>query len=252
MSFSQSRPFRVLAAASLALMAACNNATPSEAAAAKANGGTAAATPAGKDWSKVISTSPQGGIVIGNPDAPVTLMEYGSFTCSHCAEFEEAGMPSLLRNYVAPGKVRFEFRSFPLSGAVDVGMTLLTMCQTPEAGWTFAKALFQSQVQLIQGFQAIPQTELARLQAMPPAEAIVTYADLGGLDDFARVRGVPKARFQQCLSNQGNLAKFEANAAEAQERYKLTGTPWFIINGAAVPNTSNWLSLESKLKAALP
>ena len=206
---------------------------------------------AATNWVQVMRATPQGGLLIGNPAAKVKLLEFGSFTCPTCARFEAVGVPALLRDYVAGGKVSFEFRGFPIHGPVDVGMTLLSMCQTPAVRMRFSKALFAAQDALIDGFQAIPETEIARLNALPPGTALVQYADAGGLDDFAAKFGVTKARFAQCISDPANNAKFEASAREAQERYKLTGTPWFVLNGKPLENTSNWIALEPKLREAL-
>ena len=203
------------------------------------------------NWVQMVRATPQGGLLVGNPAAKVKLLEFGSFTCPTCARFEAVGVPALLRDYVASGKVSFEFRGFPIHGPVDVGMTLLSMCQTPAVRMQFSKAMFAAQNELLDGFQNIPEAEIARLNALPPGTALVQYADAGGLDAFAAKFGVTKARFAQCIADPVNNAKFEASAREAQERYKLNATPWFVINGKPVENTSNWIALEPKLREAL-
>jgi protein-disulfide isomerase len=68
-----------------------------------------AATPT-RDWSATATMKPDGAYVIGNPAARVKLMEWASYTCSHCAHFEQAGLPVLVRDYVRPGRVSIEFR----------------------------------------------------------------------------------------------------------------------------------------------
>ena len=203
------------------------------------------------NWVQVVQITPQGGLRTGNPAAKVKLLEFGSFTCPTCARFEAVGVPALLRDYVAGGQVSFEFRGFPIHGPVDVSMTLLSMCQTPKVRARLSKALFESQNMLIDGFQAIPETEIARLNTLPPETALLQYADAGGLDEFAAKFGITKARFAQCIADPVNNAKFEASSREAQERYKLTGTPWFVLNGKPLENTSNWIALEPQLREAL-
>jgi len=247
---SLSLPRSALLAAALTLtLAACDK--KDEAAAPAAGATPAAAAGAGaQDWGKTISITPQGGIAIGNPNAPVKLLEYASFTCPHCREFKEQGLPTLLRDYVGTGKVAYEFRSFLLNG-IDIGPSLLVMCQQPAAAWKLTEALFGTQMQWVQGYQSISEADQAKLQAMPADQAIVAIADAGGLDDFARLRGVPAAKFQQCLSDQANLGKLQTNVQEAVSKYKLTGTPTFIINDETVPDTYTWAALEPKLKAAV-
>jgi protein-disulfide isomerase len=248
MSLSLSRS-AVLAAALTLTLAACDkakDATP----AADASASPAAAAPGGQDWTKTVSITDKGGISIGNPDAPVKLIEYASFTCPHCREFKEQGLPTLLRDYVGTGKVHYEFRSFLLNG-IDIGPSLLVMCQQPAAAWKLTEALYSTQMQWVQGYQSISEADQAKLQAMPADKAIAAIADAGGLDDFARLRGIPSAKFQQCLSDQGNLGKLQANVQEAVSKYKLTGTPTFVINDETAPDTYTWAALEPKLKAAV-
>jgi hypothetical protein len=94
-----------LGASALAL-AGCNQAADN--ATAPANGSTAAAVapPAGQDWTQVVSQTPEGGFVMGNPNAPVKLVEYLSLTCPHCAQFAETGYPQLqeyVKGHTEPG-----------------------------------------------------------------------------------------------------------------------------------------------------
>src|SRR5688500_16911831 len=64
--------------------------------------------PAGQQWVDVAAVTPEGGWLIGNPDAPLKLVEYGSLTCPGCAQFSETGIPTLRENYVNSGRVSFE------------------------------------------------------------------------------------------------------------------------------------------------
>ena len=80
-------------AASVAIFAsaACNAEKGSDSAAAASAPIKPIAAPNNGDWSEMVSETPEGGFVMGNPNAPVKLVEYGSMTCPHCAEFQEAG-----------------------------------------------------------------------------------------------------------------------------------------------------------------
>src|SRR5688500_3726148 len=68
--------------------------------------------PAGGDWSQVYNFTEAGGMLMGNPDAKIRLIEYGSLTCPHCAEFEEKGGLQLVEKYVKSGQVAWEFRNY--------------------------------------------------------------------------------------------------------------------------------------------
>jgi len=74
------------------------------------------APPAGTQWATIVAATPDGGFVMGNPNAPIKLVEYGSLSCSHCADFSEAASEALRTKYVASGKVSYEFRSYLLGG----------------------------------------------------------------------------------------------------------------------------------------
>ncbi len=211
----------------------------------------AAAKRAVSAWVSTIRATPEGGVLIGNPAAKVKLLEYGAYTCPHCAKFEAEGVPALMRKYVAGGKVSYEFRGFPIHGASDVAMTLLAMCQPPAASWRLSQAMFRAQDQIVGGLMAIKPDEYERLKALPPEQGIKEYADLGGIDSFVARYGITKAKFEACLADPANNAKFEANAREAQDRYGLTGTPWFVINGVPAADTSDWATLEPQLAKAL-
>ena len=80
----------------------------------------AVAAPAGQMWSDVVSATADGGMRMGNPNAPLKLVEYGSLSCPHCAKLANDGMETLRNKYVNSGRVSYEFRSFPIHGIIDV------------------------------------------------------------------------------------------------------------------------------------
>ena len=117
---------KALVAVTMALaLAACGS--KDEGAAATAPSGDAIAkiaAPAGQTWADTYTATPEGGYRMGNPDAPIKLVEYGALSCSHCAEFSEASAAELRDDFVASGRVSFEVRFFMLN-ALDVPATLL-------------------------------------------------------------------------------------------------------------------------------
>src|SRR3569833_3015065 len=87
-----------------------------------------AAVPAkARDWTRVVRATPAGGFVMGNPDARVKLVEYGSMTCPHCRAFEAEGVPTLVGKYVKSGQVSWEFRNY-VRDAFDVSAALIARC----------------------------------------------------------------------------------------------------------------------------
>src|SRR3546814_9205378 len=86
-----------------------------------------------QDWTQVVSKSPEGGFVMGNPNAALKLVEYGSRSCPTCGVFGRDGIPPLEENYVKTGKVSFEFRDFPVHGGPDLGLSTLGRCVSESA-----------------------------------------------------------------------------------------------------------------------
>ena len=104
--------YLLVAAAAILASPACNAENGNS-----ATGGSSAevkpvAPPANGDWSEVVAATPEGGFVMGNPNAGVKLVEYGSYTCGHCARFDEEGVQPLIDKYVKTGRVSFEFRNY--------------------------------------------------------------------------------------------------------------------------------------------
>src|SRR4249919_2359055 len=83
--------------------------------------------PKGGDWTMVVNPTPAGGFMMGNPNAKVKLIEFGSLTCPHCREFDEKGVPTLMSNYVKTGQVSWEFRNYVRDG-FDLAASLVARC----------------------------------------------------------------------------------------------------------------------------
>jgi protein-disulfide isomerase len=208
-----------------------------------------AAAPAAADWSKTVAATPLG-LRIGNPAAPVQLIEYGSPTCPTCKRFKDEGFAPLVSRYVATGKVSFEFRVLPVHGAVDAALTQLVSCQAPAAGWATLIAAYAEQPKIVDTFVKIPEARFAAMAKLPPEQALVQIATAGGLEAFAVRRGLPKARFVQCLQSKAGLAKLEASSRSAGE-FEVNSTPSFILNGRLQEGINDWGSLQQLIDAAL-
>jgi protein-disulfide isomerase len=241
---------RMVIAAAILAVAGCNGEKAAEA--KMAPEATVASVPAPKDgdWSTVVSKTTEGGFVMGNPNAKVKLVEFGSLTCHVCADFEEQGGKALVDNYVKKGLVSWEFRNF-VRDPFDVAATLLARCAGDAGFFGLTRSLFADQKEWIGKIQGADPVKMQALPSMSPAQQFSTIADLGGLKQFVAVRGVPKAKGEQCLADEAEINRLVQMNSDASSTYSITGTPSFLINGSMVERTHNWELLEPKIKEAI-
>lgn len=206
------------------------------------------APPAGGDWTQMVSQTPEGGYRIGNPNAPVKLVEYASLTCPHCRTFSAEATEALRDTYVRSGQVSWEFRNF-LLGAPDVALSLLARCQPDAAFFRTVEQIYAQQSEFI---AAIDESEAQRIGALPPEQQIPPLARAMDLESFFARRGMPAARFNQCVGNQTAVRQLTdlTNQAAAPGPNQVTGTPTFFINGERA-DADTWARLEPILRGAI-
>ncbi|KPF69223.1 hypothetical protein IP88_11605 [alpha proteobacterium AAP81b] len=245
-------PNRLAAAAVLVLLAGCDD--PSSAAGTKAAAVTkVAAAPAGKsgiDWANTAVATPEGGFLLGNPNAKVKLLEFASLSCPHCKDFHAAAFETIRNKYVASGNVSYEFRNFVLNGA-DFAASVLARCQGPRPFFGLLGSFFRDQTSWLEPFTTLTPADQARLQAMPEDQQIKALAELGKLDAYVRTRGITRAKFDQCLADPKASSTIQQLRTQATDTYKLTGTPGFILNGKTQENVFTWDQLEPRIQQAL-
>lgn len=207
------------------------------------------ATPA-RDWTKVVTATPEGGFRIGNPDAQVKFLEYASLTCPACRNFHTEAMTELKRDFIAGGRVSYELRNFVLNGP-DLAVTILARCQGAGPYFKLVDAFYAEQPNWIQPFMKISDADQQRMAAQPRERQTLALADLGQIDQFMRLRGMPRARYEQCLVDPAAVDRLEAIRNEAVEKYKLQGTPTFVINGTTRTDVRNWPEVAAALRSAL-
>lgn len=210
------------------------------------------AAPNNGDWTEIVSETPEGGFRMGNPEAPVKLVEYGSLSCSHCAEFAEQAGTALRENYVKTGRVSWEFRPFLLFPS-DPGVTMLLRCQGASPFFQLSDQLYAEQASWLGALQraAAPPGVEAQLQSMSARQRSATLVKMAGLDEFFRGRGMPQARIDSCLADQKALDDLLARTDRANKEEGVQGTPTFFINGSVVPNAASWAALEPALRSAV-
>lgn len=149
--------------------------------------------------------------VMGPADAPVTIVEYASFTCGHCANFHTETLPALKERFIDTGMARLVFRDFPLDGlALRAGM--LARCAEDEQYFSFIDALFASQRQWL----------------MDPDP-------IAALGRISRMVGMSSEAVEACLADEALADRLLAMRLEAQDRYGIDSTPTFVINGEVIP-----------------
>ena len=143
---------------------------------------------------------------LGKDDAPVTIVEYASMTCPHCAHFHETTYPELKKRYVDTGKVRFIFREFPLD-PLAAGASMLARCADKDQFYPLIETLFQQ------------QRQWAVEKPIPQLMAIAKQA------------GMSEQKFNACLSDQKMLEAMQAEQKRATDKFGVNSTPTLFING---------------------
>jgi len=205
------------------------------------------AAPAGKSWSQTVVRTDTG-YRIGNPEAPLALVEYASFTCSHCAQFSTTGGEELKREFVDSGRVSWEVRPF-IRDPLDLITASVALCAGPERFFPLAENVFASQEQLFTGAQAAPEAA-QNMGALPEAQRYTSLARAWKLDEFFAARGIAAADLNTCLSDTATVNKHIQATENAGKEYEITGTPTFLINNQVVPNVAEWPALRERLQAA--
>jgi protein-disulfide isomerase len=166
---------------------------------------------------------PIGDHVLGKADAPVTIVEYASFTCPHCATFHAGTFKKLKEKYIDTGKVKLIFRPFPTAPAqLSVAAAMLAHCAGEERYFPMISALFETQ------------------QNWASANAAAELLKL------ANQAGISKEKFEACLGDNKLASDIQAEAVRGFETFGVNGTPTFFINGARFEDNHDDINALSK------
>ncbi len=184
----------------------------------------AVADPAARDRALSVRADDR---VIGSPDAPITLIEYASMTCGHCAAFHAQTGPRLKTEYIDTGKARWVFREFPLDG-VAAGGALVARCLPPDQYFPFINMLF------------LNQPDWAHVD--DPKEGLIT---------MSRRAGLSREQVESCLNNQAEKDRMQALIAEAGDIFGVNSTPTLIINGKVYRGAMPFEQIDAIFKELL-
>lgn len=163
---------------------------------------------------------------LGNADAPITIFEFFSLTCPHCAHFEAADYPQLKKEWIDTGKAKIIYRDFPLDqNALEAAM--VARCVEPKRYADFIEVLFQQQP--VWGMQK------------DPTDALRKIAPLGGISGD---------KFNQCVIDDALSKAVVGDEFEAQQKFDVKLTPTFFINGNKVEGAVPYDDFVKELEKA--
>lgn len=166
--------------------------------------------------------------VLGDPDAPVTIIEYSSLTCPHCAAFHANTLPAIKERFIETGQARLVYRDFPLDQNA-LNAAVIAHCAGEDRYFAFLEAMFAS------------QDRWAR--SSNPTESLIQLAGLGGM---------ARERAEACLADDAMLDAVLQMRLDGQAEFDVASTPTFIINGQMVSGNRSVDEFATVIEAALP
>jgi protein-disulfide isomerase len=179
---------------------------------------------------ELLRPGPLPDLVLGKADAPVTIIEYASMTCPHCASFHKTTYPALKTKYIDTGKVRFIFREFPLD-ELAAAAAMMARCIDPQNGekaMAVIDVLFHS------------QDKWAVRNPVPQ------------LQQIAKQAGMTEKAFEECLANQKLYNDLLAMRERGAKEYKVESTPTLFVNGKPQKGGATIEQLEKLIDPLLP
>ena len=169
-------------------------------------------------------------IGMGDPNAPIKMIEYASTGCPHCAAMALQTIPKLKEAYIDTGKVYYVLRDFPLDN-VALGASMIARCLPADKFYAFMDVLFANQAMWHSPTVADPR------------EALI---------ELSRRAGLSREQVDACLKDQKKLDEINESLTHASDVLKVQGTPTSFINGEMIDHAMPFEELDAKLKTLLP
>lgn len=206
------------------------------------------AAPAGKAWTDVVSKTDVGGYKMGNPDAKLQLVEYGAITCPGCAQFSVQSTEEL-NELINTGVVAMEFRPYLVHGVQDIPGFLLAQCSGPEAFFPLIEQMFADQQSWLGRMSEITEADQQMLAKASPGEVSTFLGTKLGLVEFVKSRGISEDQAKTCLADKKAIDGLVALTEKGSKDDGVTGTPFFLLNGAKL-DASSWNQVKTRLVEA--
>jgi protein-disulfide isomerase len=166
-------------------------------------------------------------LAVGTSDAKVVIVEYASMTCGHCATFHAKVFPELKQKYIDTGKVRFILREFPLDN-LAAAASMLARCAGGDKTYPLVGVLFEKQDEWVVRGNPVPR-----------------------LFEIAKQAGFTQESFDKCLTDQKLLEQISAVRTRANEKFGVTSTPTFFINGKRLSGGSAIADFDQAIEPLL-
>lgn len=203
--------------------------------------------PAGKAWSDVAARSPEGGLVVGNPEAPIKVIEFASLTCGACAQFSADSGVELKKDFIDTGRVSFELRHF-LRNPIDLLAASIIQCAPVDRQYALAANILATQQELFAGADKGGQAAQTAMANEADPARFAKAADAFGIAAMFQSRGMAADQVNACLGNAASVEKLVADNNQWTEAYKISGTPTFVVNGQVADGVLGWAALRDRLR----
>jgi protein-disulfide isomerase len=199
------------------------------------------------NWLATVAVTASGSHTLGNPAAPVKLVEYLSYTCPHCAHFQQDSEAPMKLAFIQPGKVQVEVRHF-VRDPIDMTVAMLTNCGDPSRFFANHNLFLQSQERWLKLADTASPAQKARWTSGDHAARMRAIAGDFGFYAMMEARGYRRTDVDRCLADEGMARRIAEQTAKAGDD-GVTGTPSFLINGVRLAGTHDWRTLSTQLQA---
>jgi protein-disulfide isomerase len=203
--------------------------------------------PAGKSWSDVAAVTADGGLLIGNPEAPIKVIEFASLTCGGCAAFSADSGEALKKDFVDTGRVSFEIRHF-LRNPIDLLAASVIQCAPVDRQYPLIDNVFANQAELFAGAETGGEAAQAAMGNQADPQRFVKAASALGISTMFQSRGMAADQVKSCLGNAAGVEKLVAANNKWLETFEIAGTPTFVVNGQVAEGITSWAALRDRLR----
>jgi len=204
------------------------------------------AAPAPSKWLSTVTVTDTGAHILGNPAAPNKVVEYLSYTCGHCADFEVKEAPAFKAEFVATGKASLEIRNMVLN-PVDLTAAMLARCGGKAKFFGNQRYLLETQAIWSGNTNNISAATREKLKAQDFTGFMVGTFDEIGLGAIMQQRGITPAQAKICLADKAAF-NIIVGMTESGSALGVRGTPSFMVNGVLQDHVHNAAELQAAMK----